>query len=188
MLSIACLLFPISPVSSFVALSSVSSVQYPLPISVLPPFTQKWFNVQLKLWKAINTRCVMNPAELKMELLILLSLFSLLFFFFPLYAPLYLPFPYCSLFLFLWHNISESNPFWTPTLLSSVCCGCCAVAPTKIEIKKEKNKLNFPKLGKREHNKLTKWIAPDFSRQKALTWREKKEDEKTNNNKSPVIR
>ena len=98
--------------------------------------------------------------------------------FFPLYALLYLFCPYCSLFLLLWHNISVSNPFWTPHPLSSVCCGCCAVAPTKIEIKNKKNKRNFPKLGKREHNKLIKWIAPDFSRQKALTWREKKEDGK----------
>lgn len=124
MLSIACLLFPISPVSSFVALSSVSSVQYPLGISALPPFTQKWFNVQLKLWKAINTRCVMKRAELKMELLILLSLFSFLFFLFPLYALLYLLFP-----PFIVPSFSSSGTILVNPTLSGPPSSCrlCAV-------------------------------------------------------------
>ncbi len=162
MLSIGCLLFLISPVSSFgvSSLPSVSSVFYPLPISVLHLLIQKWFNVQLTLLKSINTRFVMKLAELRMELLILLSLLSLLFFFSMLFfIPFFL---YCSS-----GTILVNQPHFLDLLLpflSSVCCGCCAVAPTKIEIKK-KNKikrLNFPKLGKQENNELVKWIAPDF--------------------------
>lgn len=120
MLSIACLLFPISPVSSFVALSSVSTVQYPLPISVLSLFTQKWFNVLLKLSKAINTQFVMKPAELKMELLILLSLLSLLFFL--LYALRYLLFfLIVPSFSFSGTILVNPPPFWTPPRPLVVC-------------------------------------------------------------------
>lgn len=81
MLTIGCLVFPISLVSSFVASSllSVSSVSHPFSISALFLFSENWFNVQLKLSKAINTVFVMTPAELQMELLILLSLLALLF-------------------------------------------------------------------------------------------------------------
>lgn len=79
---------------------------------------------------------MMKPAELKMELLILLCLPPSSFFFFSGLFSLSFS-PYCSLFLFLWHNISEPPPCLSgPCPLSSVCCGCCAVAPTKIEIKK----------------------------------------------------
>lgn len=60
----------------------------------------------LKLSKAINTRCV-KPAELKMEVLIVLSLLSLLFFS-SLDSSLSLIFSCCPLFLSLWHNISGS--------------------------------------------------------------------------------
>lgn len=44
----------------------------------------------------------------------------------------------------------------------------------------------FPRLGKCEHNKLVKRIAPDFSRQKALTWREKKEDDTKKNTPNQI--
>lgn len=113
----------------------------------------------------------MKPAELKMELLIPLSLLSSFFFPMSLFSSLLFPL-YCSQFLFLWHNISEflpHSPLSRPSpssSSSSVCCGCCAVAPTKIEIKNLKNKLNFPKLGKQGDDELVKRSAPDFFRTK----------------------
>lgn len=59
----SCLLSPIFTEFLFfgLSLSFVSSVLYPL--THFSPF--QWFNVQLKLSKAINTRFVMKRAELR---------------------------------------------------------------------------------------------------------------------------
>lgn len=125
--SIACLLFPrlcclfiCGPVL-IVCLKWITSSLHSTP----PSSTQEWFNVQLKLSKAIDARCVMIPADLQMELLIPLSLLS---------PPHLLP-PFSSS-----GTILVDSSFWTlplALLLSSVCCGCRAVAPTKIEMKKK---------------------------------------------------
>lgn len=111
------------------SLSSVSSVSHPLSISARLPSTEEWFHVQLNLSKAINTRSVMIPAALQMELLILLSLL-------PPPPPHLLP-PFSSP-----GTILVDSFLWTRLLalpLLSVCCRCRAVAPTKIEMKKNKN-------------------------------------------------
>lgn len=98
--SIAHLLLHLSAVSSSVPLSSsplsLSSGPRPLSISACLPSTEEWFNVQLNLSKAINTGSAMIPADLQMELLILLSLLP------PPPPPPHLLPP----FFFLRHNIS----------------------------------------------------------------------------------
>lgn len=90
------------------------------------PSTEEWFNVQMNLSKAINTRSVMIPADLQMELLILLSLF--------------LPHPPSSSSFLRSSGTILADSFLRTLLLAlpllSVCCRCRAVAPTKKEEKK----------------------------------------------------
>lgn len=74
---IACLLLLVPPPSLLLfhrPYTSVWSVSHPLSISARLPSAQECFNVQPNLSEAINTRSVVIPADLQMELLILLSL------------------------------------------------------------------------------------------------------------------
>lgn len=123
--------FP-SPVFSF-AVSAVSSSVAPVLIVCLKCITsslhsspppQEWFNVQLKLSKAIDARCVMIPADLQMELLI---------------PP---PPPSSSSFLFLRHNISglfflDPSPR-APFVVRVLWVPCCSSNKNRDEKKKKK--------------------------------------------------
>lgn len=111
------------------SLSSVSSVSHPLSISARLPSTEEWFHVQLNLSKAINTRSVMIPAALQMELLILLSLLP---------PP---PPPSSSSFLFLRHNISglfslDPSPR-APFVVRVLSVPCCSSNKNRDEEKKK---------------------------------------------------
>lgn len=129
-------LLHLSAVSSSLPLSSsplsLSSGPRPLSISACLPSTEEWFNVQLNLSKAINTGSAMIPADLQMELLILLSLLP--------------PPPPPPIFFLLSSSsgtILVDSFLWTLLLalpLSSVCCRCRAVAPTKNRDLKKKKK------------------------------------------------
>lgn len=129
-------LSPTSPLSAAsssapLSLSSVSSVSHPLPLSARLPSTEEWFNVQLDLSKAINTRSVMIPADLPMELLILLSLLP----------P---PPPSSYSFLFLRHNISglfslDPSPR-APFVVRVLSVPCCSSNKNRDEGKRKKKK------------------------------------------------
>lgn len=122
------------------------SLQFsPFVSSVVGPFQ---FTVRLKSFKAINTLFVSKPAEVRSShptRLFPPRFICPSFFFIS-------PFP----FLFLWHNITGPRcaPFSEPCP-SSVCCGCCAVAPNenrdylriyRVKKKKKKIQLNFTEL------------------------------------------